>query len=249
MVKKKLSGQTIAIIILTVLLVLTIGFGGVYAYQTARSKKVTGKIVMANLTISMEAGGSEKSEIVISNGVNIVPGQPLENSALTIHNKSSVEVYLVVVYQIDAETIADEKEDRVQIVDEFKGSLIDIDVEYINPIQTEYSTDLGVGNKDWIDYVFYGEQEDKYYRCLVSTKSYGETAVDNPIVVIGEDKMSLSGYMSNAYQNTNITLTFQAYAIASDSGFQFNKNTTKTEKCEEIVDKIYFSQGYSFLSI
>ena len=97
MVKKKISGQTITIIVLTILLVLTIGFGGVYAYQTARSKKVTGQIVMANLTISMEAGGSNKSEIVISNGTNLVPGQQLKNSPLTIQNISSVDVYLIVV--------------------------------------------------------------------------------------------------------------------------------------------------------
>ena len=69
MVKNKMSGQTIAIIILAVLLILAIGFGGVYAYYSARSNSVTGKIVMANLKISLESPGSDRSEIVISNGV------------------------------------------------------------------------------------------------------------------------------------------------------------------------------------
>lgn len=243
MVKKRFSGQTIAIIILTALLLLTIGFGGVYAYHSARSKKITGKIVMANLKISMEAGGSDKSEVVISNGTNIVPGQPLENSALTIQNLSEIDVYLIVVYEIYAE-----KEDETKVYDDFDGSVIDIDVEYINSKNSDYSSNAGVQNTNWIDYVFYGEEENKYYRCLVSTKSYGKTT-DDPITVIGENAMSLSGCMGNTYQGTNITLTFQAYAIGSATNLGLTPSSTKAERCEAIVGAIYFSQGDSFLTV
>ena len=92
MVKKKISGQTIAIIILTALLVIAISFGGVYAFYSARSNKVSGRVMMATLSLSMSSGSSDKSEIVISNGVDVVPGQPLKNSPLVVKNLSEIEI-------------------------------------------------------------------------------------------------------------------------------------------------------------
>lgn len=245
--KKKMSGQTIAIIILAVLLLLTIGFGGVFAYYSARSNKVSGKIVMANLKISLESGTgeSDKSEIVISNGVNVVPGQPLENSPLIIRNLSSTDIYLVVVYEINAT-----KEDKITIEDAYVDPVLGLGVEYINSIHPEENDNIGVSNPTWIDYVYNAEEEGKIYRCLVSTVSFSPTAEnDNGIVVIGEDKLSLAGEMGNEYQNTSISFTFQAYAIGSATNFGWSSSPTKAEKCEKIVSAIYESQGYKFLNI
>ena len=248
MVKKKISGQTIAIIILTVLLLLTIGFGGVFAFYSARSSKISGKIEMANLKINLISGtgDSDKSEIVISNGTNVVPGQTLKNSALTVENLSSVSIYLIVVYDIKAV-----KKNGTIIGDAYKGALIDIDVEYINSTNQDYNSQRGVVNYQWIDYVFNAEQEGRYYRCLVSTVDFPPTGEDgDPIVVIDENKLSLSGDMGNDYQETGLTFTFQAYAIASatfDSDFNFE--TSKLERCESIVSKIYYTQGYKFLNV
>ena len=248
MIKKKLSGQTITIIVLTILLVLTIGFGGVYAYQTARSKKVSGKIIMANLKIEMGCG--DKSVTVISNASNIVPGQPLENSPLTIENKSLIDVYLIVVYEMKTEKIKAEDDDseREYIEDEFKTPVIDIGVQYINSLNNDYNSSSRVSNTGWIDYVFKGNNENEYYRCLVSTKPHGETKEgDAPITVIEEDKMSISGYVGNNYQGTNIELTFQAYAIGSETNLGITDDSGAQEKCQAIVSAIYFSQGNTFL--
>lgn len=247
MVKKKISGQTIAIIILAVLLILAIGFGGVYAFYSARSNKVTGKIVMANLKISLESGTgeSDKSEIVISNGVNVVPGQPLENSPLVIKNLSSVSIYLVIVYEINAS-----RPDKTKIVDDFTDPVLGLGVKYINPQNPEYSDSIGISNTNWIDYVFNGEEESKLYRCLVSTISFEPTAEnDDGIVVIGENKLALAGAMGNEYQNTSISFTFQAYAIGSETNFGWAANPTDTERCERIVSAIYEAQSHTFLNI
>lgn len=247
--KKKLSGQTIAIIILAVLLLLTIGFGGVFAYYSARSNKVSGKIVMANLKISLESsspsGSSDKSEIVISNGVNVVPGQPLENSPLIIRNLSSVNIYLVVVYEINAT-----KADKTEIEDNFTVPVLGLGVEYINSISPTYNDDEGVSNSTWVDYVFNAEEEGKVYRCLVSMVEFAPTAEnDNGIVVIGENRLSLAKEMGDEYQNTSISFTFQAYAIGSATDFELSANPTKAEKCQKIVSAIYESQGNKFLNI
>lgn len=247
MVKKKFSGQTIAIIILAILLLLTIGFGGVFAFYSARSNQVSGKIVMANLKISLESGTgeSDKSEIVISNGVNVVPGQPLENSPLVIRNLSSVDIYLVVVYEINAT-----KDDKTVIEDEHIDPVLGLGVEYINPIANVSST-AGVSNPAWVDYVYNATEEGKVYRCLVSMVAFAPTAAnDNGIVVIGEDRLSLAGAMGNEFQNTSISFTFQAYAIGSATfSGQFTTSTTKQTKCETIVDAIYEAQDHKFLNV
>jgi len=245
--KKKLSGQTVVIIILAILLLLTIGFGGVFAYYSARSNKVSGKIVMANLKISLESGTgeSDKSEIVISNGVNVVPGQPLENSPLIIRNLSTVSIYLIVVYEINAF-----KPDKTEISDDYIDPVLGLGVEYINPIHSEANDNIGVNNPVWIDYVFKAEAENKLYRCLVSMTDFAPTAEnENGITIIGENKLSLAGAMGNDYQNTSISFTFQAYAIGSATDFGLSSNPSKQEKCEKIVSTIYKAQDKTFLNI
>lgn len=244
--KKKISGQTLAIIILAILLLLTIGFGGVFAYYSARSSKVTGKIVMANLKISLESGTgeSDKSEIVISNGVNVVPGQPLENSPLIIRNLSSVDIYLIVVYEINATT-----ENKTPIEDEFIQPVLGLGVRYINPLHPEANDNVGVSNPTWIDYVFKAD-ENKTYRCLVSTTSFAPTAEnENGITVIDSNRLSLAGAMGNEYQNTSISFTFQAYAIGSETDFGITSSTTPADRCQKIVSTIYEAQDYNFLNI
>lgn len=249
MVKKKISGQTIAIIILGVLLLLTIGFGGVFAYYSARSNKVSGRIVMANLKISMESGTSDKSEIVISNGVNVVPGQPLENSPLIVKNLSSVNIYLVVVYEINA-TKKDDDDKDVDIVDQHKDPVLGLGVEYINLVNPDYPSKNNlpkVVETNWIDYVFDAQEEGKIYRCLVSTKGFDS---ETDVTVIDENMLSLSSAMGNEYQNASISFTFQAYAIASnDDSLGIASTDNSASKCEKIVSAIYQTQSYKFLNI
>ena len=152
---------------------------------------------------------------------------------------------MVVVYEINAV-----KEDKTEINDDFMDPVLGLGVEYINPVNS-VTDSVGVSNQTWIDYVFYGQEEDKTYRCLVSTVSFSPTAEnENGIVVIAEDKLSLAGAMGNEYQNTSISFTFQAYAIGSATfNGQFTTSTAKAEKCEKIVRTIYESQSKKFLNI
>ena len=248
MVKKKLSGQTIAIIILAILLVLTIVFGAVFALYSTNSNLTSGKIVMANLRIVMESGnsGSDKSEIVISNGVNVVPGQPLLNTPLTVKNLSATNIYLIVVYEVNAT-----KKDGAKVEDKYEKPVLGLGVEYINSIDPTKNDDTGVVNSDWIDYVFSGAQEEKIYRCLVSALNHARTEdASTGITVIGENKLSLSDDMGNEYQNVNISFTFQAYAIrSSDIDEEITNQMTPAERCEKIVSSIYEGQDHTFLRV
>ncbi|MBE5741023.1 MAG: hypothetical protein E7351_00600 [Clostridiales bacterium] len=243
MVKKKISGQTIAIIVLAILLLLTAVFGGVYAFYSARTNKVSGKILMANLKISLfsSSGESEKSEILISNNKNVVPGQKLVNTPLKVRNQSSVNIYLVVVYEIKATT-----PEGYPITDDYVEPVLGLGVDYLSPGNRRYEDTTN--NKEWLDYVF-TSNDGKKFRCLASTSTHAPTA-DNEegIAVIPENELMLAAHMGNDYQSASISFIFQAYAIGAES-FQFAEATTREEKCDEIISAIYKTQDNKFLDI
>lgn len=233
MVKKKISGQTIAIIALTALLLIAVTFGGVYAFYSAKSNQVSGKITMATLDIGMNWENTAEgtcSAIVISNGKQVVPGQTLENSPLVVSNSSQISIYVIVVYELTAT-----RADGTEVVDKKEGQLIDVGTSYVNERCNKY--DLIEG--EWVDYVFTanpGENE-KVYRILVSTVP---RAAKEDITVIGLDSFKLSAEMNNDYQGTTISIIFQAYAIGSDTfNTEFTKDTSKPQKCKRIVESIY----------
>ncbi len=250
MVKKKLSGQTIAIIILAILLLLAIGFGGVYAFYTARSSKISGQIVMANLKISLDSGvgDSGKTEVVISNGVNVIPGQRLENSPLIVNNLSTVPIYLVVVYELNAVSNDGEK-----IQDRFGDPVLGVGFEYVNSYNTSFNSNIGVSNRFWVDFVFKADSVDhadtevgKIYRCFVTMLPLEK---EQSSTVIEENTLSLAREMGNEYQNTTIFMRFQAFAIGSGmKEFEnFNTETPSATKCQTIVSEVYKSQDCRFL--
>ena len=264
MIKKKLSGQTMAIIILGAMLMISIAFGGVYAYYTARTSRVTGEIKLANLDIALGSGDgeSDQSAIIIYNKGYIVPGQVLTNTPLVIRNLSTVEIVLIVVYELKAEREVKDINGNVigvdYIEDEFINPVFGLGCEYLNSKHPDHSIQDPdeIYNYDWYDFVFYGEREDKYYRCMVSRKSIpkyveddkGGKNKDNMITVIGENKLSLHKYMGSEYEDSTLSFKFQAYAIGAETGFGITENDTNLEKCNKIVTDIYKSQGYRFLS-
>lgn len=252
MVKKKLSGQTIAIIILAILLLLAIGFGGVYSYYTARSNKVSGTIVMANLEIELtadgEVGQTGKTDIFISNGVNVnvVPGQKLKNSKLSVVNNSSVPIYLMVVYYLKADILDQEGNVVSPVNDTYTNPVLGLGYLYVNDVSV-YSQTGAVSDSPWVDYVFDASDveggEDKAYRCLVYTSPIEK---EEDKTVIGKDDLALHHSMGNSYQQATISMTFQAFAIASSS-FTFASNESRANKSREIVKAIYESQDHVFM--
>lgn len=252
MVKKKLSGQTIAIVILAILLLLAIGFGGVYSFYTARSNKVSGTIVMANLSIELKADGivgqTGKTDIFISNGVNVnvVPGQKLKNSKLSVINNSSVPIYLMVVYYLKASILDSQGNVVSDVTDTCTNPVLGLGYQYVNDAN-EYTQTGAVADVPWVDYVFDASEveggENKIYRCLVYTSPIEK---EEDKTVIGKDELALHHTMGNTYQQATISMTFQAFAIASAS-FSFSSGETKANKSREIVKAIYQSQDCVFM--
>ncbi len=241
MTKKKLSGQTVTIIILAILLLLTCIFGGVYAYYSTTSSKISGIVQMANLKIQMNAGGtgsSGSSELLHTNSYYI-PGQVLPNTALTVTNSSNTNVYLAVVYTVKA--INNDKSSP-----DWGNEITDYDLS--NPL-------IGIhGDTTWFDGRYTNVEHDADFRYLMIPTPIAPAAPDAPekdkiISVIPEGKLKLHEKMGNAYQSTIITLTFRAYVIGSDQqelkDALGQTNGTNTEKCNVIMGAIFKAFDYN----
>lgn len=258
MVKKRLSWQTLAIIILAALLLITISFGGVFAFYSARSNQVSGEIMMANLNIGLGPGddASDQSAIIIYTEEYVVPGQVLENSPLIVRNLSTVEIILVVVYELKAERYTYDENGNViattPVEDQFINPVFGLGCEYLNSKDPSQNIDdpKEVYNYDWYDFVFRAEREDKYYRCMVSRKSipkYVKGSKTNMVEVIKADKLSLHRKMGSEYVDSLLSFKFQAYAVGASTDFLIEESDTNLQKCEKMVNFVYSSQGYKFL--
>lgn len=239
MTKKKLSGQTVTIIILAILLLLTCIFGGVYAYYSTTSSKISGIVQMANLKIQMNAGGtgsSGSSELLHTNSYYI-PGQVLPNTALTVTNSSNTNVYLAVVYTVKAYYNDESNPDT-------KGQEI-TEYDLSNPL-------IGIhGDTTWFDGRYTNVEHDADFRYLMIPTPIAPASSDEGkvISVIPEGKLKLHEKMGNAYQSTIITLTFRAYVIGSDQqelkDALGQTNGTNTEKCNVIMGAIFKAFDYN----
>lgn len=236
MTKKKLSGQTITIIILAILLLVTVIFGGVYAYYSQKSTQVQGMIKMANLNIEMKASGSSSSDIILNTNAVYVPGQNLQNTALTVTNTSNTNIYLVVVYSVKAIKY-DEHNNRV-------GEITDYDFK--NPVIDIADNIDATGKKKWEDFRFQDSTNNTDFRYLIIADPIAPPVEgqSNVIDVIPEGKLMLSRELGNNYQACTITLTFSAYCIGSDSlqdeiNRNLGSNPTTEAKCNYIMNTIY----------
>ena len=246
MFKKKLSGQTVVIVILTILLLLTLSFGGVFAYYTYSSRRITGEIIMASLSIDLETSNTtDKSVISISNKGQVVPGEKLKNSALFLKNTSSVGVYIAIVYELKAVN-----KNQEEIEDLFQEPVLGLGLDYINPHSPEHTEIISYNEDEWVDYIFHAEQEDKYYRCLIHIKGLppSEGKIQQ-ITVIEENQLSLSKRMGNRYMSSTISFIMQAYAIGTGSFMDINTETTVEDKCRIIMNSIYENEGYEFFNV
>lgn len=239
MTKKKLSGQTITIIILAILLLVTVIFGGVYAYYSQKSTQVQGMIKMANLKIEMNAGGSGSSgsSTLLNTSSVYVPGQNLPNSALTVTNTSNTNIYLVVVYSVKAVKY-DEQTNQPT------GEIADYDFEH--PVIDIADNIDATGKKKWEDFRFQDSTNNTDFRYLIIADPIAPPVEgqSNIIDVIPEGKLMLSRELGNNYQACTITLTFRAYCIGSDSlqdeiNRNLGSNPTTEAKCNYIMNTIY----------
>lgn len=106
--KKKMSKSTFAIIIMAVVMVAMLAFGGTYAYFTATAtKKTTGEFTTGSIKLE-----SNKEATFVSGLTNVVPGDALTTGPLTLTTTSAgTDSYIAIKVTIKATDANDEELD------------------------------------------------------------------------------------------------------------------------------------------
>lgn len=97
--KRKMSKSTFAIIIMAVVMVAMLAFGGTYAYFTATATtKTTGEFTTGSIKLE-----SNKEATFVSGLTNVVPGDALTTGPLTLTTTSKgTDSYIAIKVTIDA---------------------------------------------------------------------------------------------------------------------------------------------------
>ncbi len=97
--KRKMSKSTFAIIIMAVVMVAMLAFGGTYAYFTATAtKKTTGKFTTGSIKLE-----SNDDATFVSGLTNVVPGDALTTGVLTLTTTSAgTDSYIAIKVTIEA---------------------------------------------------------------------------------------------------------------------------------------------------
>lgn len=92
--KKKMNKSTIAIIVMAVVMVAMLAFGGTYAYFTATSASRVSKFKVG--TVALKSNATFKTV-----DKNVVPGDViLDNATISYINESNVNTYIAVVFDV-----------------------------------------------------------------------------------------------------------------------------------------------------
>ena len=211
--KKVTSKQNIAIIVLAILLLISIGFGVTYSYFNGRSTELTNNGSVTLATLHVEINGYDTLEnkttefSLHTDGSEVVPGQPLSNTALQISNSSPVDTYMVVVYSlhiVDNPTNIDTtKMEAMDIQESSVGDGWRKQVYTCNDTETKINLLVYLGGED-------GNGSG------VFSKSVDPT---NPrtSLVLNSDCLKVPESWDNDMQGKTVTLSFTAYIIQAEA--------------------------------
>lgn len=206
MIKQKTNAQNIIIIVLSILLLISIGFGVTYSYYNGKSNLVKGSITTANLSISLQGYASgQTTEFSISAPFGedfLTPGSNLNNVQLNLINKCTQSTYMLVLYSLSAI-----KND---------GTNLDVTSQLTNIPAISFRD--GAFDADvWRHISYKCANRDATFTCLVGINPFddrGETS-GVTIPVFKENLLKIPEQWNNTLQNCNVTISIMAYAIQS----------------------------------
>lgn len=216
--KKVTSKQNIAIIVLSVLLLVSIGFGATYSYFSGKSQNelAVGNVTMATLNVSIhglnkENAQTSKFELHTEVGT-VVPGQPLSNTALQVSNGSPVSTYMAVVYTLKIETdgpnsseVNTSQIDAMDIKETSVGDGWRKELLTARDQKTKINILIYLGGEDGTG--------DGIFPAAASADS------PNKSVVLDAECLKIPTTWDNKMQGATVSLTFTAYVIQSEAVF------------------------------
>ncbi len=206
MVKRKSNVQNIVIIVLSILLLVSLGFGVTYSYYNGRTNLVKGTITTANLSIELHDKFGVTTEFSISAPFGeefLVPGNNLNNVELNLYNKCNQETYMVVVYSLSAIKNDETKQDVTPQL----GNTPAIAFRK-NAINTNI----------WQPISYQCNNINATYTCLVGINPFSSKGATNGnyINVLPVNSISIPVEWNDILQNCNVTISVMAYAIQAD---------------------------------
>lgn len=237
MVKKKTNGQSIVIIILSILLLISIGFGVTYSYYNGKSNLVTGNIMTATLSISLNGvdsnGETTKFSISAPGEQLLVPGNSLNNVALNLSNDCTQRTYMVVLYSLSAHIIKKTEDEKPQYI---PNDLLK-DIPAITFKEDAFETDV------WHSIIYKcANVENTSYACLVGINPFkgkeSSTSPSLPINVLNKNSLKIPHEWNDDLQNCEVTISVIAYAIQAENlEAKYREPILKAEADNKIEDK------------
>ena len=227
--KKVTSKQNIAIIVLSVLLLISIGFGATYSYFNGRSGELknTGRVTMATLTVDFDYDGKNDQLpsgqttpfTLHSKGTSVVPGAPLSNYALEIINSSPVDTYMIVVYSLKIfQTVVDESGEERETIVNAPSDMEAMDIQ---------SASVGDG---WRKQILQCRDEESIICMLVylgdntsipgkgdGNGIFSKNTPEQKTTVLDSECLKVPESWDNLMQGKTISLTFTAYVLQAQS--------------------------------
>ncbi len=225
MIKKGASKQNIAIIVLSVLLLLSIVFGTTYSYFNGASQDlVSGTVTTATLTVTIysedESGQTTPFELH-TDGNKVIPGQPLSNTKLQVRNDSPVDTYMMVLCKLNVYKENDDENGNKVIDDQFDTSameVLNIRPAAIGKCWRKYDYTCNDGKTKLCTLVFLGNQK--------AGASVADGTGDGIFIagtgsttslVLEADSLVVPTSWENEMQGKTISVTFTAYVLQAQA--------------------------------
>lgn len=216
MVKKGTSKQNIAIIVLSILLLLSIIFGTTYSYFNGASQElISGTITTATLTVSLsgadELGQTTPFELHTGSD-KVIPGQPLHNTRLQIKNESPVNTYMMVSYALTIINDDDENPIDTSILD-----VLDLQTEAVGDGWRKYDYTCKDTRTKICTLIYLGS----LYSGLSVASGEGDgiflASGPNTSLVLHADCIKVPTTWQNEMQGKTISVSFTAYVLQSEA--------------------------------
>ena len=230
MIKKGSSKQNVAIIVLIVLLLLSITFGATYSYFNGSTRQVMGgSVTTAILKIQLVGDIQDEygNDAITITGDNIVPGQPLINAALAIHNYSRAGTYMMVVFEFTAT-----KTDTGEVVDTSGLDVLDLRTKATSGgwVKDTYICKDGVTKIHSVVYMGSDEYSNNGYGTGIIPGYDPSTGTDYMLLsVLDADCLKSPSSWDNKLQGCTIQFTFQAYAVQAEGLSEFNSGVVNED--------------------
>lgn len=230
---KKNRGQSIIIVVLSVLLLTSIGFGVTYSYYNGKTNLVKGSITTANLSIALHGEQfGQTTEFSISAPINesfLVPGNGLYNLKLNLYNQCNNDTYMVVVYSLSAIKTMEDK------------SKVDISSQLTNTPAIGFQENA-FDTKKWKSITYTCENlTNTSYTCLVGLNTFSGRELNTDgyyINVLQENKIKIPEQWTNLLQNCDVTISIMAYAVQADLPEKYSLPIFNAENDEDKAQAI-----------